>query len=150
MSGSPPSTASAKRRFEIGAVGRSVHSSHKRSLFPRRADKNRNARAGGQSGRRQLGPHSAGSIAAPGSARSPDQLVRDLFHHVDMARRRIPGRIRRIKAVDIRQQNQEIRMHHRRHLCRQRVIVAQLQFFDGNGIIFIDHRNRSPVQEHGN
>ena len=41
-------------------------------------------------------------------------------------------------------------MHHRRHLRRQRVIVSQLQLFDGDRIIFIDHRNRSPVQKHRN
>ena len=47
----------------------------------------------------------------------------------------------RVKAVHICQEDQQVRLEQGGYLGRKGVVVSHLDFFDGDGIIFIDNGN---------
>ena len=53
----------------------------------------------------------------------------------------------RVETIDIRQQNQEIRLDHGCHLSTQGIVVSDLEFFNRNCIVLIDNRNGPSLQE---
>ena len=64
-----------------------------------------------------------------------------------MLRRRVRPRVRGIQPVRVRQQDQQVRVHHRRHLGREHVVVAQLQLRYGHRVVFVYYRYGSPRQQ---
>ena len=56
-------------------------------------------------------------------------------------------RVRRVQAVDVRQQHQTIGAHHLGHSRRQPVIVAVTNFGGRHRVVFVDHRHRPQGQQ---
>ena len=53
----------------------------------------------------------------------------------------------RVETIDIRQQDQEIRLDHGRHLGTQGIIVSNLKLLNRDCIVLIDNRNGPSLQE---
>ena len=52
-----------------------------------------------------------------------------------------------IKPVNVRQVDQQVRIHEQRHHGRQIVIVAELDFLHHNGVVLVDNGNDTPFQQ---
>src|SRR5690349_12090806 len=60
---------------------------------------------------------------------------------------RMLSRIFLVKTVDVREQNQSIRLKMNSDLRGKRVIVAELDLFSGARVIFVADRHHSPLQK---
>ena len=64
-----------------------------------------------------------------------------------MARIRVTLWIGSVEPVDIGQQNQKRCMQHRSHLGGERVVVADTEFRNGDGVVFVDNRDGVQFQQ---
>ena len=55
----------------------------------------------------------------------------------------IQVRIGRVEAGDVRQQQQAVRAHHLRDTRREAVVVAIADFGGRDGVVLVDHRQRT-------
>ena len=59
------------------------------------------------------------------------------------------GRRAVVDAVDIAEDNQDLRIHHGSYQSGELVIIGEHQFADGNGIVLVDNGNYSVFQHDG-
>ena len=85
--------------------------------------------------------HTARPLRRSGTACQPLNRGRDLRNLIHQLCRRVCTWIRRINAVNVRQDDQGIRVDERRDHCRERIVVADLDLIHSNCIILINDRN---------
>ncbi len=97
----------------------------------------------------QLGSHAAGPYArfGIGSCAHGQDLGRQPFDDGQVARVRITARVGSVKAVHIRQQDQQIGLCQLGGAGGQTVIVAVADFFGGDGVILIHHGNDAMAEQ---
>ena len=95
----------------------------------------------GDTGRFKLGHHTAGCIGGIGGAGHLHNTVGQCCDLSNMSGTGVLARVRRIKPVDIRQQDQQICTDHCRHAGGQPVIVTEADFCSCHRVILIDHRH---------
>ena len=97
----------------------------------------------GQLRRLQLGEHAARAQAVRRAARGLPQLCgkRSRRHLADQASGRVLARIGGVQPFLVGQQHQQVRLHQVGDLGRQVVVVANADFFGGDGVVFIDNRH---------
>ena len=85
-----------------------------------------------------LGIHAAGTyITAGGSLAHIHEFIRKFIHLFDKFCIRILSGIIGIESVDIRQQDQQVRIDQGCHDCGQRIIITNFNLVGSYGIIFI-------------
>ena len=115
-----------------------------------RRDQHRRPAAGCNLGGGDLGYHSAArQIASCFSGHRFDSLV-NLGNQWNVLGCRVRRRWLCIEAIDVRQQNQQIRINHRGNSRRQAIVVAVTNLVGRHRVIFVDDRNRFPFQQRYN
>ena len=59
----------------------------------------------------------------------------------------VRARVRGVKAIHIRQEHEQARMHHCGYLRAERIVVSQAQLIDGNGIVFVNDGHSAALQD---
>ncbi len=145
-------TAPVAQRFRMGMKHRAsalpLQQRTEAGGIPPVREVHRDAAGGGDPSRRQFGGH---ATAAPtptisGNGFEGIQLPR-MMHIRDRAGIRHKARIRRIETVHIGEQDQLISIDGRGHEGRQGVVVSEAELSRGNGVVFIDHRQHTPLQQ---
>ncbi len=109
-------------------------------------DHGADASGGGDPGGGDFGHHAA---SAPLAARTGDvglELV-NVLDPIDGVGFRVLARIGGVKLIHIGHQKQPIGIDQAGNAGRKRVIVAEFQFFDGDGVIFVDDRHDIQFQQ---
>ena len=96
----------------------------------------------------ELGDHAARGNTRQRFPRHRLDLLRQPFHDRKMGRSRIQLRIGGVESVDVGEQDQRVRVHHRGHPRCQSIIVAHPDLRGGHGVILVDHR-QCPVLQQG-
>ena len=99
--------------------------------------------SGGNPGGRKLGGHSACADTAAAPFSHFHVVFVNFFDKIDKMCLWIFMRIIGIQSVDIREQDQQIRMRERCYDRGERIVVTELNLLGGNGIVFIDDRYRA-------
>jgi len=94
----------------------------------------------------ELGPHPPGpSLPFPDES---IELGRHRGHGLDSPSARVASRVVAVETIDVRQDDQEIRVHKMGHDRGEVVIVSHLDLVDGHGVVFVDH-GEDPVAQQG-
>ena len=101
----------------------------------------RDAGAGGDPGRLDLGDHAAGADAGPAGRADRDAgQVRLAAHLVDPARRRV-GRVAGVERVHVGEQDQQVGVDQRGHQGGEPVVVAEADLLGGDRVVLVDDRH---------
>ena len=95
--------------------------------------------------RRHFGQHPAGAAHRAGAAAHRFHFRGHVGDFGQQPRLRIGLGIGGVNALHVGQDDQHVGIDNRRHIRRQRVIVADFQFVDGHGVVFIDDGNNPDV-----
>ena len=100
----------------------------------------------GDARRLDLAPHAA---AAQRAARIDVDLVEhgEIPHLTDVLRLRIGSRVRRVQAVGVGQQDQQIGLDQEGHLRGQVVVVADAEFVGRGRVVLVDDGHDPPLQQ---
>ena len=94
-----------------------------------------------------LGAHAAARQVRAGAARHRLDRRRDALDCRDVPRRRVARRRRRVEAVDVGEQHEEIGADHRRDARCEAVIVAVADLRGRDGVVLVDHRHGAHLEK---
>ena len=72
-------------------------------------------------------------------------MLVDLFHRVDELRVGVLARVSVEEPVDVRKQNEEVRLDRHGHDGRERIVVADAELLGGDGVVLVDDRQRAEL-----
>lgn len=110
-------------------------------------DDNGNSLIGHFTGNIGFGEHASASETGFGSLYVRGQVFAVLYLTDDFRCR--VGRRAVVDAVDVAEDNQDLRIHHGSYQSGELVIIGEHQFADGNGIVLVDNGNHSVFQHYG-
>ncbi len=94
-----------------------------------------------------FGVHAAGAHRAAHAAGHAFQIGMLGSDAVNQPRLRIFARVAVVKALLVGENHQSVGLHQIGHQSAERVVVAQLDFIGGNGVVFIDNRHNAVRQQ---
>ena len=96
----------------------------------------------------QLGRHAAGAEAGSGRALGHvHEMAVQALHLGNELRIRVGARIVRVETVDVREKDQQVRLDEGHHNRGEAVVVTEFDVIGGDGVIFIDDRDRAEFKE---
>ena len=105
------------------------------------------ARLRGDLSRLQLCHHAAGPQTGAAAARQRPDVVIQPLHHRDKPGIGVFMGVAVIQAVDIRQQDQQIRPDAGRHHGGQSIVIPDADLLGGDGVVFVDDGQRPQLQQ---
>ena len=83
----------------------------------------------------------------PGPTRRRDQVVGQLVDVLEQSRLvREPG-VGVVETLDVGEQHHQVGVDHRGDQRGERVVVAEADLVDGDGVVLVDHRHRAECQQ---
>src|SRR5690606_36086169 len=110
-------------------------------------DEGRHAAAHRDARRFDLRAHPPGADQRPGAALDIDDLLRYRRDALDSFGARIDARVLRIETVRVGEAQEPLRLDEIRDEGRQVVVVAELQPFDGYGVVLVNDRDDLLLQQ---
>ena len=95
----------------------------------------------------QLGDHAAGSKLRAFVARERENTRVDDRDGLNELGIRVTARVTVIQAVDVREQDQQIRRDGRRYDCRERIVVADDDLIRGDRVVLVDDRQCAELKQ---
>ena len=135
------------RRIEQRAHALAAGKAHERIGLLARANHALNAGRHQNAARANLGDHAARTHRGRRIARRGNDLGIDLMHDRDKLGRRVLMRIGGIEAGDVGQRHAQVGRNQAAHERRQRVVVAELDLVDGNGVVLVDDRHHAQLHQ---
>ena len=94
-----------------------------------------------------LGDHAARAHRGTGSAGNRQDLRPNAFHMGNELGVGVRVRITVVKAIDIREDDHEVGIDQARGQRGERVVVAELDLLDGNGVVLVDDGHHAQLQQ---